>query len=353
MKTEVQKIRSASKTYFSKTEYIGSSSIAAFWNNGQISPDKLLDYIRNPPKPSYAMELGNAWELLIRDVLWYEEREIRAEKGLFGQAYFVHECPNTSAEPEDENGNGNGNGSNGKSSTIDKIIWCLYEGKPLPSVSPLTAKGEQNKKTIKKDALIRDCNEHPGMIPVYQSDFDMLLSLAQKLMKTEVILPGEPPLKVADLLLMDGVKPAEYQKQIFWESVDHQTGLSIKKKAMLDCLVIMPNGRAVALDFKCYAEIAKFIRKLKYEGAWIQDIHYLEGLKQTQIEAGLECPYDQMVFLVGEKKSPFLCQAVVIDPESRERKIEVYQDACREYLLWDVDGRREIGHLKQQSVRIF
>jgi hypothetical protein len=275
------------------------SLIADFYQ----SPDHAL--MEREPKAYF--EVGNVFETLLFDAV--------TGGHTFADRFFV-----------------------GRDSTPpDKLLQWLAEGVNLEDQRTYNKDGSLSKKHGNIHAWIDACLENPGKTPISQVDFDMCRRLVDNMLKIED--PTIGPLK-------DILSACEWQAPMFWEDGE--------KKALADCLISV-GGETWVFDIKTAASFGHFVSMMRSR-YWIQDIHYTEGA--NAVYGGCKTP---MIFLVAEKKEPFLCQMFTamplepseIDLEYRQKAIFAYQETVGRYREWNAEGRPAVGWKPMEVVRLY
>lgn len=219
----------------------------------------------------------------------------------------------------------------------DKILQWLAAGENLEDQYTYNKDGSKSKKCANLHAWIDACLENPGKTPISQADFDMCRRLVDNMLKIED--PTIGPLK-------DILAACNWQVPMYWE--DGQ------KKALADCLLSV-GGETWVFDIKTTASFGHFVGMMRGR-YWLQDIHYTEGAET--VYGGCKTP---MIFLVAEKKEPFLCQMFTamplepseIDLEYRRKAIGLYQDTVERYREWNSGGRNPVGWKPMEVVKLY
>lgn len=276
---------------------INFSSLAAYYNGGNYSPDHALMKL---DFKSY-FEYGKMFETKLQDTV----------KGTneFEKRFFK---------------------STVSGKMPDQLIQWIDNGENLESHIKLKKDGTRNMQSKTLHAFIDEAMANTGRIPVSTQDWDMLERHTERMLKMQYL-----DAKVEDILAA-----GEWQVPIIW----FDDGL--EKKALVDCLVDL-GGEYLPVDIKTTANFKQFSYMLR-DKYWIQDLQYTEGVTHTHGVAM------EMVFFVASKEAPCLCQPWTIDyggVDYRTSAIEDYRELCGEYLKWVEAGRFPKGWLPLQAVK--
>ena len=272
---------------YRKAKGINYSSMAQF----SISQDHAL----LPFKHKSYFEIGKMFETLLQDTCTGSEH--------FTEKYFL--CEIASKMPDD-------------------LISLIESGADLNEEYEYNKDGVTlNGKKKSKHAYLDECIKHKkGLFPVPIWMNDMLLILVENMLKMELL----------GATVFDILSKAEWQVPVFWEKN------GIQKKALLDAVLILGDETFV-FDIKTAANEYQF-NQMSNKKYWVQKFHYSEGCEE--VYGNVQC----FTFLNAYKEAPYLCEPVNLEGD---RGFE-YDELCRKYLQWLVDGRPEKGYLPERKL---
>jgi len=291
---------------YREAEGANYSHMAAFYES--------QDHALLPVTPKSYFEFGNGFELYLQD--------IAQGTSLFYDRFFVCDAPGSMPE---------------------KLPAMLKADQPLEDFFILTKSGERNKQNKKLHAWLDVCIKNPGKMPMSESEFKTLNTMATNMLKMDVEYTvgvdesNEPEIK--EYNVGEIMKAASFQVPIFW------THDGIRKKALID-LMIATGESTYTFDIKSSANAPGF-RKMFKNKYWIQDIHYTEGCQHV-----FENP-KPMQFLAGFKEAPFIAQSFEIHPQSRDSAILKYAKLSYEFAEWVASGMWPKGWKGLEKVRLY
>ena len=270
------------------------------------------------PTRSY-FEEGKAFELLI------EDRAKGTEK--FAERFFLANAPGDM--PKDLSG-----WIENKEDLNSKYKWNKPDKKTGEVRLSLTHET--------KHKWLDECQVNPGKMPMGTDQMAMLVKMADNFMRMQPFTDRDTESTLAEILPL-----AFFQIPIVWYTRSRPGKSKNRKKALIDCLV-ETNTTIYAFDIKTAADMKRFFWMLR-DKYWIQQVHYMEGLKA--IFPGKEIVWR---FLVSAKEKPYISQPFCVDPICLERyAVDAYFYLCERYQDWIDEGRPPKGWKELENVEVF
>ena len=219
-----------------------------------------------------------------------------------------------------------------------EIIDLLKGGSPISAFYKLTKKGEPDGRYKSRHFWLDAIKTGEIDIERPAIDFD-----DQE--KIDIMVDKLVAMPIFGQTLHDYLINAKWSIPFQWET------RGVDKKCLFDILItVVVNGKphSVALDLKSSASESVFWNMWKSRYMY-QCRHYTEGLAaMAQYD-----PWPCLVFIVGQKESPFLPYVAHLDADDEDKADAKYQDNLLKFMDWAEADFAPAGHLPVKTLKVY